>query len=111
MGCAIAVDDVGADRRSLAFMPFLRPEIIKLDLSLTQARPTPQIASVVHAVNAEAERTGALVLAEGIESDHHLMRARALGARYGQGWRFGRPGPLPADVAASGPTDADPPPP
>ncbi len=107
LGCAIAVDDVGADHRSLAFMPFLRPEIIKLDLSLTQGRPTPQIASVVHAVNDEAERTGALVLAEGIESDHHLMRARALGARYGQGWRFGRPGPLPADVAEPRRADAE----
>ncbi len=95
LGCSIAVDDVGADRRSLAFMPFLRPEVIKLDLSLVQAAPTPEIASIVHAVNAEAERTGALVLAEGIETDRHLQRARALGARYGQGWRFGRPAPLP----------------
>jgi diguanylate cyclase (GGDEF)-like protein/PAS domain S-box-containing protein len=95
LGCAIALDDVGADRRSLALMPFLQPEIIKLDLRLVQSNPTPEIASIVHAVNAKAERTGALLLAEGIENEEQREVARALGARYAQGWLFGRPGPLP----------------
>jgi len=47
----------------------------------------------MNAVNAYAERTGALVLAEGIETEEHLATARALGATLGQGWFFGRPGP------------------
>jgi hypothetical protein len=55
---------------------------------------------VVAAVNAQAERTGALVLAEGIETPQHADLARAMGARLGQGWLFGRPGPLPAEPAA-----------
>jgi EAL domain-containing protein (putative c-di-GMP-specific phosphodiesterase class I) len=95
LGCAIALDDVGADRRSLALMPFLSPEIIKLDLRLVQSNPTPEIASIVHAVNATSERTGALLLAEGIENEAQREVARALGARYAQGLLFGRPGPLP----------------
>lgn len=90
-GAQIALDDVGADPHSLALMPFLRPDVIKLDLQLMQDSPTREIAEVVHAVNAEAERTGALVLAEGIETGAHLRRALALGAAYGQGWLFGRP--------------------
>ncbi len=68
--------------------------MIKLDLRLVQENPTRQIAEIVHAVSAEAERTGALVLAEGIETEQHRQTALALGARYGQGWMFGRPGEL-----------------
>jgi EAL domain-containing protein (putative c-di-GMP-specific phosphodiesterase class I) len=101
LGVGIALDDVGADPRSLALMPFLSPDVIKLDLRLVQENPSPQVARIVHAVSAEAERTGALVLAEGIETEEHRQTALALGARYGQGWLFGRPAPLvrPQDAA------------
>src|SRR3954452_16006985 len=98
---SIALDDVGADRLSLALMPFVDPEVIKLDLRLVQDNPSPAIAAIVHAVNAQSERSGALLLAEGIETPEQLEVARALGARYGQGWLFGRPGPLPADTPAT----------
>jgi EAL domain-containing protein (putative c-di-GMP-specific phosphodiesterase class I) len=94
LGVGIALDDVGADPRSLALMPFLAPDVIKLDLRLVQENPSGQIAEIVHAVGAEAERTGALVLAEGIETEAHRHAALALGARYGQGWLFGRPAAL-----------------
>ncbi|HWF32921.1 MAG TPA: EAL domain-containing protein [Solirubrobacteraceae bacterium] len=93
-GVGIALDDVGADPRSLALMPFLAPDVIKLDLRLVQENPTRQVAEIVHAISAEAERTGALVLAEGIETEQHRQTALSLGARYGQGWLFGRPGEL-----------------
>ena len=94
-GWRIALDDVGADDMSLAFMPLLRPDIVKLDLKLVQQRPDPAIAGIMHAVNAYAQRSGAVVLAEGIEDEDHLEVSRALGARLGQGWLFGRPAPDP----------------
>ena len=100
-GWGVAVDDVGADPGSLAFMPFLRPDIIKLDLRLVQRRPTSDVAEIVSAVNAEAERSGACVLAEGIETEAHLATARALGATLGQGWLYGRPAPLPDPLPAA----------
>ena len=100
MGIRIALDDVGADAASLALLPFLDPEVIKLDLSLIHAHPRGEIAEIVHAVNAESERTGALILAEGIENHGHVERARAMGATLGQGWLFGRPGPLNPRIAA-----------
>jgi EAL domain-containing protein (putative c-di-GMP-specific phosphodiesterase class I) len=100
-GARIALDDVGTDPRSLALMPFLRPDVIKLDLKLMQNSPSREIAEVVHAVNAEPERTGALILAEGIETEDHLRRALALGASYGQGWLFGRPGELAREPESS----------
>jgi EAL domain-containing protein (putative c-di-GMP-specific phosphodiesterase class I) len=94
LGCAIALDDVGADERSLAMMAFLEPDVIKLDLALVQRHPDAEVASVVTAVNAEAERTGAAVLVEGIETAALADAGVAMGASLGQGWHFGRPGPL-----------------
>lgn len=96
LGWGIALDDVGADIRSLALMPLVRPDVVKLDLRLVQQRPDTEIAAIVAAVNAERERTGALILAEGIETPAHLRVARAMGAVVGQGWLFGRPEPLPS---------------
>lgn len=98
LGWAIALDDVGADSASLTFMDLLRPDIVKLDLGLVQQQPSRAVAEVIHAVNAYAERSGALVLAEGIETSQHLEVARALGATLGQGWLFGHPDPRPAAV-------------
>lgn len=98
LGCGIALDDLGAERESLALLPLLRPDVIKLDLRLVQQRPTSEVAEIVSAVNAEAERSGAVVLAEGIETEEHLEFARGLGAELGQGWLLGRPGPLPDPV-------------
>jgi EAL domain-containing protein (putative c-di-GMP-specific phosphodiesterase class I) len=56
-----------------------------------QDRPGPAIAEIMNAVNAHAERTGALVLAEGIETEEHLPRLRALGCDLGQGFFLARP--------------------
>jgi EAL domain-containing protein (putative c-di-GMP-specific phosphodiesterase class I) len=94
-GCRIALDDVGVDQRSLGLMPFVAPEVIKLDRYLTQDRLTSALAArTINAVRAEAERSGAVILAEGIETEAHLRRAEAMGATLGQGWLFGPPGPL-----------------
>jgi diguanylate cyclase (GGDEF)-like protein/PAS domain S-box-containing protein len=101
-GWGVAVDDVGAEPMSLAFMPLLRPDVVKLDLRLVQERPSPAVAELMNAVNAHAERTGAVVLAEGIEDAGQLATARALGATLGQGWLFGRPGPGPVPGAPTG---------
>ena len=96
LGWGIALDDVGADPMSLSFMPLLRPDVVKLDLRLVQGAPGPEVAQVMNAVNAYAESTGALVLAEGIETAEHLATARSLGASLGQGWLFGRPESAPS---------------
>jgi diguanylate cyclase (GGDEF)-like protein/PAS domain S-box-containing protein len=97
-GHGIALDDVGADVRSLALLPLVEPDVIKLDLRLVQDRPSTDQAAIVSAVAAERERTGAQILAEGIETDEHVRIARALGATLGQGWHFDRPGPLVAPL-------------
>ncbi len=103
LGWRVALDDVGADPASLTFMSLLLPDIVKLDLRLIQDRPSRAVAEIMNAVNAHAERTGALLLAEGIETEQHLDAALALGATLGQGWLFGRPTsePVPRPAGAS----------
>jgi EAL domain-containing protein (putative c-di-GMP-specific phosphodiesterase class I) len=87
----VAIDDVGVEPASLAMMPLVQPDVIKLDISLVQQRRTRATARIVNAVLAEAERTGATILAEGIESDRHVRVAQGMGATLGQGWYFGKP--------------------
>ena len=94
----IALDDVGADAASQAMMPLLRPDVIKLDRSVVQEPTSAAAIAVADAVRAEANRTGALILAEGIETGAHLAAARSLGATLGQGWMLGRPEGLPKRV-------------
>lgn len=93
-GFAVALDDLGAQSSSLALLDLIAPDIIKLDLELVQSQPRYHQARMWAAVLAHHERAGAVILAEGIETDEHLRRALALGATLGQGYRFGTPQPL-----------------
>jgi EAL domain-containing protein (putative c-di-GMP-specific phosphodiesterase class I) len=101
-GWGVSLDDVGADSRSLAVMPLLYPDVIKLDLRLLAERDRADIARVVTAVGAEAERRHATVLAEGIDSEDQLEAARAAGATLGQGFMLGEPAPLPHPLPEPG---------
>ena len=91
-GWGIAIDDVGADPRSIGLMPLLHPDVIKLDMAFVQEPMTRERARVVYAVVAEAERSGASVLAEGIENAQPGALAQTPGATLGQGRHFGHPG-------------------
>jgi len=91
LGCSIALDDVGAHPDSLTLMPLVEPDVIKLDTALIQRAPADDTARVLHAVAAQAERTGAMVVAEGIETEEHLETALAYGATIGQGWLLAIP--------------------
>jgi EAL domain-containing protein (putative c-di-GMP-specific phosphodiesterase class I) len=102
IGWGVSLDDVGADSRSLAVMPLLYPDVIKLDLRLLAERDPADVARVVTAVGAEAERRRATVLAEGIDSDAQLAMARAAGATLGQGFYLGEPAPLPDPLPTPG---------
>jgi hypothetical protein len=65
---------------------------LKLDMGLTRRQPDRIQARTVAAIIAHHERTGAVICAEGIESDDHLEQALAYGATLGQGHLFGAPG-------------------
>jgi EAL domain-containing protein (putative c-di-GMP-specific phosphodiesterase class I) len=95
MGNAIALDDVGAEPMSLAFLPIVQPDVIKLDMHLLRNPSAPATLEVCAAVADAARRTGAMIIAEGVETAADVAVARSLGAHWGQGWHFGRPAPLP----------------
>jgi len=94
-GFGFALDDVGADRRSLALLPLLRPDVVKLDVSLIQDHPSRASGEAMNGVCAYAEATGAAVLAEGVEHERHVLAAQSLGATLAQRWHFGSPSALP----------------
>ena len=115
-GWTVVLDDVGTDTGSLALLPLVAPDAIKLDLRRGRTEGQPALAEVVTAVWAEQERTGATIVAEGIEYATQLSAAAGIGATLGQGWLWGRPGALPDDCgsckssglrAASRGTDAE----
>jgi EAL domain-containing protein (putative c-di-GMP-specific phosphodiesterase class I) len=101
-GWGVALENVGADSRSLALMSLLYPDVIKLDLRRLQERSPEDIARIVGAVGAESERRQAVVLAEGIDSEEQMAAARAFGAQLGQGFLLGEPAPLPATMPEPG---------
>jgi hypothetical protein len=87
----LALDDVGADLRTLSMLPALEPDVIKLDLKVTQASPSREAMKVLDFAYEEAERTGATILAEGVETERHHKVVRELGAPLAQGWLYGKP--------------------
>jgi EAL domain-containing protein (putative c-di-GMP-specific phosphodiesterase class I) len=89
LGCTLALDAVGATGDSLAMMAVLTPDVVRLDLAELAGRPEGDLAEVVDAVAAHAERSGATVLVERIETGDEARLAGALGARLAQGWLFG----------------------
>ncbi|MGU3651459.1 sensor domain-containing phosphodiesterase [Mycolicibacterium sp. A43C] len=95
-GFAVALDDVGAHADSLALLDVVKPEVVKLDWNLIHNQTRRHQSQTLAAVLAYQERSGAVVVAEGIETDAHLERALAVGADLGQGYKFGRPGVLTA---------------
>lgn len=96
---ALALDDVGADVRAMSLLPVIRPDVIKLDLRVTQGTPSREAMRVLHFAYEEVERTGATILAEGVETKRHEEVVRALGAPLAQGWLYGKPtgDPAPAE--------------
>jgi EAL domain-containing protein (putative c-di-GMP-specific phosphodiesterase class I) len=97
-GWGVSLDNVGLTPNSLALVPFARPDVIKIDVSLVHEQTHPHAPRVMNSVTAHAERTGASIMALGIETEAHLRTGRGLGAVLGQGYLFGRPGPLPATL-------------
>jgi EAL domain-containing protein (putative c-di-GMP-specific phosphodiesterase class I) len=94
-GAQLAIDDVGAGFANLRHILRLAPDIVKLDLSLTQeiARD-PAREALASSLVGFAGDVGASIVAEGISSDEDLALLRTLGVDYGQGFHLARPSPL-----------------
>jgi EAL domain-containing protein (putative c-di-GMP-specific phosphodiesterase class I) len=91
-GVQIAIDDAGAGYASLEAVMEIAPDYMKADMALVRGIDTdPPRREVVNGLRGVAERIGAEVIAEGIETEEELRVIRELGIRYGQGYLFGPP--------------------
>jgi EAL domain-containing protein (putative c-di-GMP-specific phosphodiesterase class I) len=94
-GAQLAIDDVGAGFANLRHILRLAPDIVKLDLSLTQEiSRDPAREALASSLVGWAGGVGASIVAEGISSDEDLELLRALGVDYGQGYHLARPSAL-----------------
>ena len=91
-GFLIALDDVGAGFSNLDRIPVTKPDIIKIDTSLVRNIHTDyHRQEVFKALISLAGQIGALVVAEGVETEEEALQALKLGAHMIQGFYFSRP--------------------
>jgi EAL domain-containing protein (putative c-di-GMP-specific phosphodiesterase class I) len=91
-GCRIAVDDAGAGYSSLRHILRLRPDYIKLDMTLTRGIDIDSDRrALASSLLTFAREVSATVIAEGIETPAELDTLRDLGATLGQGFFLARP--------------------
>jgi len=100
-GYSIAIDDLGSGYAGLQILARLEPEYVKLSRFLIaniELSPTRQ--ALVESLVSFCNKTGARVIAEGIERPEELAYLRSLGIHFGQGYLLAKPSPLPLPVAS-----------
>lgn len=91
-GFGLALDDVGTGRAGLEVLERLRPDYLKLDLSLVRGIEQSLIQQeVLLTLVRVAQRIDAAVIAEGVESEAERAALAEGGARFGQGYLFAAP--------------------
>jgi EAL domain-containing protein (putative c-di-GMP-specific phosphodiesterase class I) len=94
-GLRLAIDDAGAGYASFRHILKLDPDLIKLDISLTQDIDTdPMCSALAAAMIRFAEETGSRIIAEGVETDSALKALQRLRVSNVQGYLLGYPVPL-----------------
>ncbi len=95
LGFQFALDDTGTGYAGLEELLELEPDYIKIDRALVSGvDQDPARQDVLVAVLQLAEKMGAQVIGEGLDTLEELEMLGRLGIRFGQGWLFGRPTPL-----------------
>jgi len=97
----LAVDDAGAGVANFGHIIDLRPDFVKLDVSLVRdvdadVRRQAMIVGIGHF----SLTTGCRLIAEGAETEAEARMLNELGVEFGQGYLFGHPEPAEAWVAA-----------
>jgi EAL domain-containing protein (putative c-di-GMP-specific phosphodiesterase class I) len=94
-GVRLAIDDVGAGFASLRHVLRLRPDIIKLDITMTRSIDTdPVRRALASSFIRFADDIHATITAEGIETGGELEELCTLGVGCGQGFFLAEPGSL-----------------
>ncbi|WP_043600179.1 bifunctional diguanylate cyclase/phosphodiesterase [Solidesulfovibrio magneticus] len=99
-GYGVAVDDVGTGYSGLASIAEIKPDFMKIDMSLVRGiDANPVKRALLETMLAFAEKIGCRIVAEGIETESELACLIRLGAHFGQGYFLGRPATPPATPA------------
>ncbi|MEW6540852.1 MAG: bifunctional diguanylate cyclase/phosphodiesterase [Bacillota bacterium] len=101
-GYRIAIDDVGAGFSGLQSIAEIRPDFIKIDMSLVRnIDSNPSRQAVVNALISLAGKINSRVIAEGVETQNELNVLLLQGAHFAQGYFLARPEfPKPAATKA-----------
>jgi diguanylate cyclase (GGDEF)-like protein len=95
LGVRLALDDFGTGYSALGYLKRFPFDIVKVDRSFVRGLGQDSgDGAIVGAVLGMARALGMEVVAEGIETEEQLSCLHDLGADYGQGFYFARPGPV-----------------
>ncbi len=99
LGIPFCLDDFGAGSADMRVLRAVPADYVKLDGSYVPGVALPGRERDFVAAMAEIARAArCAMVAERIESEGEADALHALGVTYGQGWLFGRPGPLPENT-------------
>lgn len=92
MGYRVALDDMGAGYAGLATFAMLKPNFVKMDLSLVRdVDSDPMKQTLLRSIVGLARELGISVIAEGIETHAERQTVSNLGCGLLQGYLFARP--------------------
>ncbi|MHA7837122.1 MAG: EAL domain-containing protein [bacterium] len=99
LGFQFALDDTGTGYAGLEELLEIEPEYIKIDRAMVSGvDQDPARQDVLAALLQLADKMGAQVIGEGLDTLEELEMLGRLGIRFGQGWLFGHPTPLRAEA-------------
>lgn len=104
-GMKLVVDDAGAGYASFRHIVKLKPDTIKLDMSMTRDIDTDRTRRALAAALIRfAQEIGSRIVAEGVQTDAELSVLRELGIDAAQGYLLAHPLPLDRLLALFQPT-------
>jgi EAL domain-containing protein (putative c-di-GMP-specific phosphodiesterase class I) len=93
-GFLLALDDLGSGHSNLERVAIIKPDVIKIDRSLISGLDHHyHHQEVTRALLGLSHKIGALVVAEGVETEGEALAALELGVDVMQGFFFARPAP------------------
>lgn len=91
-GYQVAIDDVGTGYSGLSRLAAVRPDYIKVDMSLVRGiDANPVQRSLIETLVAFCQKIGCDIICEGIETETELSSLQSMGVDYGQGYLLARP--------------------
>lgn len=100
-GVRLSLDDFGTGHAALSMLGKFKFDEVKIDRSMVMQLGDPRMLSAVSLAYESAERYGASLIAEGVETQQQIDILLALGISRGQGFFFARAMELDAMLAST----------